>query len=231
VCLLAFNAEDMANHAVDGRFSRPLLTLGPVDRVRVQVGYRATPDGPAYQQFLLDLPAPEADSASDQDAFDGPRVLAALEPVLYAGADAPRHYSLHQHRWHTSWGPSPGELDIGLLVTTGTRIDSTALHGGVTRAFDDLLEIAGRPDSAPTSRAAAILQARRAAATAYALDPEALSLSAEEHHPAENSWMVRLHTTAGDEYDVVVGFVDGYAGSVRVEHEERVEVFDSVGSE
>jgi hypothetical protein len=213
------------------RSSRSLLTLGRVDRVRVQVGYRATPDGPAYQQFLLDLPVPEADSARDQDAFDEPQVLAALEPVLYVGADAPRHYSLHQHRWHTSWGPSPGELDIGLLVTTGTAADSEATLECVTGAFRDLLELAGRPESTPTSRDAAILRARRTAATAYALEPDALSLSVEEHHPAENSWMLRLHTTAGDEYDVVVGFVDGYAGSVRVQHEHRIEVFDSVGSE
>jgi hypothetical protein len=42
---------------------------------------------------------------------------------------------------------------------------------------------------------------------------------------------VGLRSTAGDEYDVVVGLVDGYAGSVRVRHEERIEVFDSVGSE
>ena len=221
----------MASHAVDQRSSQPLLTLGPVDRVRVQVGYRATPDGAAYQQFLLDLPVPEA--AGDEAAFDEPRVLAALEPVLYAGAEAPRHYSLHQHRWHTSWGSSPGALDIGLLVTTGTRSvgDSEAAREGVARAFRGLLELAGRPESTRTYRDEAILRARRSAATAYAVEPEALALSAEEHHSAENSWTMRLHAPAGDQYDVVVGFVDGYAGSVRVQHEERTEVFDSVGSE
>ena len=30
-----------------------------------------------------------------------------------AGADAPRHYALHQHRSHTSWDSSPGVLEIG----------------------------------------------------------------------------------------------------------------------
>jgi hypothetical protein len=230
---VTFNAEDMANHAVDGPSSPLLLTLGRVDRVRVQVGYRARPDGPAYEQFLLDIPVPEADSARDQDVFDESRVLAALEPVLYAGGDAPRHYSLHQHRWHTSWGASPGALEIGLLVTTGTRTAavSGASYGGVTRAYRDLLEVAVGSEPTPTSRDAAILRARRSVATAYALDADALSLSAEEHHQAENSWTVRLRTTAGDQYDVVVGFVDGYAGSVRLRHEEVIEVFDSVGSE
>lgn len=222
----------MPSQAVDGRI-RPLLTLGRVDRVRVQVGYRATPDGPAHEQFLLDLPVPEADSADEQGARFEPRVLAALEPVVYAGTDAPRHYSLHQHRWHSSWGPSPGTLDIGLLVTTGTRTaaDSKASLEGVTRAFRDLLELADRPEPAPTSRDAAILRARLSTATAYAVDPDDLSLSAEEHHQAENSWSVRLHTAAGDEFDVVVGLVDGYTGSVRVQHEKRTEVFDSVGLE
>jgi len=222
----------MTRRAVDS--SRPLLTLGQVDLVRVQVGYRASPDDRAYQQFLLDLSVPEADSARDQDAFDERLALAALEPVLYAGAEAPRHYSLHQHRWHTSWGASPGALEFGLLVTTGTRTTaavSEAAHDGVTRAFRDLMAVAGQSEPTPTSRDAAILRARRGAATAYAVDPDALSLSAEEHHPAENSWTVRLRTTAGDEYEVVVGFVDGYAGSVRVRHEQRIEASDSIGSE
>jgi hypothetical protein len=223
----------MASDAVDERSSRPVLTLGRVDLLRVQVGYRAQPDSPVYQQFLLDLPVPEAGTAHDQDALEESRVLAALEPVLYAGTAGPRHYSLHQHRWHTSWGASPGALEIGLFVTTGTRTAavSEASHDGVARAFHDLLEMAGRPGSTRTSREAAILRARRSVAAAYALDPDALSLSAEEHHPAENSWTVGLRTTAGEAYDVVVGLVDGYAGSVRVRHVDRIEVFDSVGSE
>ena len=95
------NSEDMGTHAVDS--SRPLLTFGRVDLVRVQVGYRASPEDLADQQFLLDLSVLEAVNAPDRDAFDERLALSALESVLYAGADAPRHYSLHQHRWHTSW--------------------------------------------------------------------------------------------------------------------------------
>jgi hypothetical protein len=63
------------------------------------------------------------------------------------------------------------------------------------------------------------------------VDPDGLSVSAEEHRLAENSWTVRLRTTAGDDYEVVVGFVDGYAGAVRVQHGHRIEVSDSIGSE
>jgi hypothetical protein len=222
----------MASHSADS--SPRLLTLGRVDRVRVQVGFRASPDDRAYRQFLLDLSVPEADSAGDHDAFDERLALAALEPVLYSGAGSPRHYSLHQHRSHTSWGANAGALDIGLLVTTGTRTTANvpeASDDAVTRAFRDLMQVAGRPEPTPTSRDAAVLRARRGAATAFAVDPDALSLSTEEHHPAENTWILGLRTTAGDEYEVVVGFVDGYAGSVRVRHEHRIEVSDSIGSE
>jgi hypothetical protein len=218
----------MATDALDEPSSRSALTLGRVDLVRVQVGYRAAPDGPVHQHFLIDLPVPEG-----AVPFDESHVLAALEPVLYAGAEAPRHYSLHTHRSHTSWGPSPGALEIGLLVTTGTRSAalSAAVEHSVIGAFGDLLDRLGRPTPTPTSRDAAILRARRSAATAYALDPDTLSLSAEEHHPAANSWTVGLRSPSGDEYDVVVGLVDGYARSVRVRHVVRTEVFDSVGVE
>lgn len=222
----------MARDVADERSSRPLLTLGRVYLIRVQVGYRALPDGPVYQQFLIDLPVPEP-GGHDQEAIDESQVLAALEPALYAGGDGPRHYSLHTHRWHTSWGPSPGALEVGLLVTAGTETAaaSESWRDGVTGAFRDLMERVGRPDPTPTSRDAAILRARRSAATAYALDPDALSLSVEEHHLAENSWTLGLRTGDGDEYDVVVGLVDGYSRSVWVRHKERIEVSDSVGAE
>ncbi len=212
---------------------RPMLTLGRVNRVQVQVGFRASPENRPYEQFLLDLSVPEAAGAGE-DAFDERQVLAALEPVLHAGAGAPRHYSLHLHRWHTSWGVSPGALDIGLLVTTGTRTTAAteqASRDSVSGAFRDLMGVVGRPQPTPTSRDAAIVRARRGAATAYGVDPDVMSLSAEEHYPAENAWTVRLRTTAGNVYEVGVGVVDGYAGSVRVRHEQRTEVSDSIGSE
>ena len=163
----------MASH-VGERSSRPLLTLGRVDRLRVQVGYRVSPDGPAYQQFLLDVPVADPDDVRNPDAFTEQQVLAALEPVLYAGAEAPRHYSLHQHRWHTSWGASPGSLEIGLLVTIGARTPAVleASQSAVSGAFQDLLDLAGPQEPTPTPRDVAILRARRNAATAYGLDPD-----------------------------------------------------------
>ncbi len=193
------------------------------------MGYRAGPEGPAHEQFLLDLPMPED---TPGPLLDEQQVLAALEPVLHVGGRAPRHYSLHQHRWHTSWGASPGALEIGLLVTAGSEPGaSPGSDDVVIPAFRDLLAAAGQPEQAPTSRDAAVLRARRSAETAYGLAAASLSLSAEQHDPVGKAWTVRLRTTSGDAYDVVVGLVDGYAGSVRVRHEGRMEVFDAVGSE
>jgi hypothetical protein len=224
----------MTSDAVEDASRRwPRLTLGRVDRVQVQVGYRSHPDGPAGQHFLLDVTLPEPDPDASVGTVGESRVLAALEPVLYADPDTPLHYSVHAHRWHTSWGPSPGTMEVGVLVTTGPGASalSDAWQRGPIEAFRNLLGLLGRPATPPVSRDAAVLRARQSAATAYAVDPDALSLSAEEHHPAAGSWTVGLRSRQGDEYDVVVGLVDGYAGSVRVRHTTLSEVFDSVGTE
>lgn len=221
----------MTSHAADEGSPGPLLTLGRVDRVRVQVGYRASPEDPAYDQFLLDVAVPEADVGDPRDAVDERRILAALEPVLYVDTEAPRHYSLNQHRWHTSWGASPAAMEIGLLVTTGVRSAavSEAALDSVTSAFRDLLRLADPSQPTPASREAALLRARRSAATAFALDADALTVSTEMHDPSANSWRVGLRTTTGESYDVVVGFLDGYAGSVHVRHQEPMEALDSLG--
>ena len=81
----------MSSGAVDGRSSRRVLTFGRVDFLRVQVGYRVGPEGPAYEHFLLDLPVPEPDR-DGAPGLDEDRLLAALDPVVFVGADAPRHY-------------------------------------------------------------------------------------------------------------------------------------------
>jgi hypothetical protein len=223
----------MTSDAVENASRRPRLTLGRLERVQVQVGYRGRPDGPAEQHFLLDVTLAEPDPDSPAGAVDESRILAALEPVLYADSDTPLHYSVHAHRWHTSWGPAPGALEIGVLVTTGPGASALAdaWQRNAILAFRELLELLGRPAAQPPSRDGAVLRARHSAATAYAVDPDLLSLTAEEHHPAAGSWAVGLRSPEGDEYDVVVGLVDGHAGSVRVRHTRLSEVFDSVGSE
>ena len=222
----------MAKDAVDQRTSRPLLTLGRVDLVRVQVGYRAGPEGPVVQQFLLDLPVPEHDD-SLADELDEARVLAALEPMLQLEDGVPRHYSVHVHRSHTSWGASPGVLEVGLLVTAGSArtAESAAWADRAGSAFRELMGLVGRPERTPTTREAAIRHARDSVAACYGLDLGSLSVSTEEHHAAENSWSLALRAAGGEEYDVVVGLVDGFAGSVQLRHRSRLEVSTSVGAE
>lgn len=202
-----------------------LLTEGRTDRIRVQVGHRAHPCGPAHEQFLLDLAVDEEEGLTEEG------VLVALEPVLYAGTDVRRHHSVHRHRWHSTWGAAAGGLEIGLLVTTGsmTTESGEASLRVMASVFAGLL---GRSDGRgqPLTHEAALIRARQAAASAYALDPEALAVSAEEHHTETGSWTVDLRTGAGDRYRVVVGFVDGYAGSAHVRHPQPIEVIDSVGA-
>lgn len=202
-----------------------LLTLGRVDRIRLQVGFRGRPTGPAYEQFLLDLAVPET-----AHGIDEARILELLEPVLAAGTDVPRHYSLHQHRWHTSWGASPNSLELGLLVTCGPGARSDGIGPAVASAFEQLLAATDAGPGGSISRDEALLQARRGAAAAYGLEADTLTVAVEQHHPDANAWTVGLRGRAG-EYDVLVGVVDGYAGALRVRSEPRVEVHDSVGSE
>ena len=205
-----------------------VLTLGRIDQVHVQVGYRAQPDGAAYEQFLLDLPLENGFGERIEE-----EVLTALEPAIYAGSDVPRHYSIHQHRWHTSWAAASGVLDLGLLVTAG-RPGPTARRAAsdaVGQAFRGLIELAGEPVVTKLSRDSAVVRARRAVASVYGLDPESLAVSTEQHDLAVDSWALSLRSREKGMYGVEVGFLDGYATSVRVRHQDQLEVLDSVGTE
>lgn len=207
--------------AVDVVRGESLLGRGRTDVLRVQVGYRPGPEDRAERQFLLDVPAPE------EGRLDEERVLAALEPAVYAGAPAPRHHSVHVHRWHTSWGARPGGLEVGVLVTVGRTVPS---YDGVVTAFRDLLALVEATPARPLTRSAALHRARCAVASAYDLPEEQLRLSSEEHRPAENAWLVELWRD-GHEYLARVGFVDGHPGSVDVRHRVRREVADAIGNE
>jgi len=200
--------------AVDTVGPPPLLARGRVDRLRIQVGFRASPDEPALRQFLLDVPSPE-------DGLDEDRVLAALEPAVCAGARGPRHHSLHVHRWHSSWGARDGALEIGLLVTIGTPPPA---YDEVLAALRDVLALVRAEATGPLSRDSAVTRAHHAVASAYGLDGE-LKLSSEEHHPDVNAWTIELRRP-GEEFLALVGCVEGYAGSVDVRRRQRHEVSD-----
>lgn len=209
-----------------------MLRLGRVDRVRIQVSYREAPESPAHDAFLLDLPVADADDPR-AEPFDPQLYLDALEPVLYLGSDVPRHYSLHQHRWHTSWAPASGAVDLGLTVTTGeaTRATNGATYDAVLGAFRGLLELAGAPQKGRLSRDGALLKARRGAASAYGLDSDDLSLVSSEFQAESATWRCGFRDRVFQRYAVTVGFVDGHPASVRAQREGRDEVRDSVGPE
>lgn len=219
----------MASGVDPGPPSKPLLTLGRVDRVCVQVGHRVHPDSPPTELFLLDLPV--ADSGAD--AVTEVTVLAGLEQILYAGGDVPRHYSLHEHRWHTSWGPTAGVLDLGLQVTTGRQkpVAKQQAYNAVIDAFRELVVLAGGDTGSGLSRDAAVTRARRSISGAYGVDADELSVSTEQHDPAAGVWALTLRGPGGKRYRALVGFLDGYGGSVHVRLEPRLEVADSVGAE
>jgi hypothetical protein len=209
-----------------------MLRLGRVDRVRIQVGYREAPESAAHDAFLLDLPVAEGDDPR-VEPFDTQVYLAALEPVLYVGSEVPRHYSLHQHQWHTSWAPASGAVDLGLTVTTGdpARATTEAATTAVTEAFRSLLGLAGVETTEPLKRQGALVKGRRGVASAYGLDEDSLSLVSEEFHAETGTWRCSFRTRYFQRYAVTVGFVDRYPGSVRVRREGRDEVTDSVGTE
>lgn len=200
--------------AVEALDPSPLLARGRVDRLRIQVGYRTSPDGAADRHFLLDVPVPEG--GLDEDA-----VLGALEPAVRAGSRHHRHHSLHLHRWHTSWGARDGALDVDLLVTVGT---GPVTYDDVVAALRDVLSLLRAPATGPLSRDGAVQRARHAVASTYDLDAE-LHLSSEEHHPDLNAWTIELRRP-GEEFLVQVGCVEGYAGSVDVRRQECSEVSD-----
>lgn len=205
------------------------LQLGRVDQLRIRLRYGPTLDAPAPDVFLLDVPLAAADT------FDEKPYLEALEPILYAAAAAPLPYSVHLHRHHTSLGATAGEVEIRIDVATGaapSRLPTAAVDA-VAAGFRSVLEHTGPPGSLALRHDDAIDRARAQVREAYPeVDPAELTVSDEEHRPAQGSWSVglRRHTDL-DRYVVVVGFLDGCPDSAHVHHHRRSEVLDSVGGE
>jgi hypothetical protein len=82
---------------------------------------------------------------------------------------------------------SRNEPEIDLLVITGTATSDAlmAADDAVTRAFRNLMELTGQPQSEPLSRDDAILRARHGVAAPFKVEPESLWFGTEEHHPDE----------------------------------------------
>lgn len=204
-----------------------VLHLGRVDRLRVRVGYGPALGEPARDVLLLDVPL------TGPDTFDEEPYLEALEPILYAAPAALLPYSVHLDRHHTSLGSVAGEVEIRMDLTTGAGPLPTEAIEAVAHAFRRILDHAGAPERPELRHDDAIDRARAHVREAYPeMDPVELSVSDEEHRPAQGSWSIGLRRrTDLDRYVVVVGFLDGHPGSAHVHHHRRSEVLDSVGSE
>lgn len=218
----------MATTAADpSGSSAHVLHLGRVDRLRVRVGYGPALGEPPRDVFLLEVPL------TASHTFDEKPCLEALEPILYPAPAAPLPYSVHLDRHHTSLGSTAGEVGIRMDLGTGSgSLPATAVEA-VALGFRRILDHAGAHDRPQLHHDDAIDRARTHVQRAYPeLDPADLSVSDEEHRPAQGSWSIglRRHTDL-DRYVVVVGFLDGHAGSAHVHHHRRSEVLDSVGSE
>jgi len=219
--------EDIGPKAAGSAATGHVLNLGRVDLVRVRVSYGRMLEGPEHDVFLLDLPG-----GGGEEPFDEMPYLEALEPILYSDADRPSVYSVHVNRSHTSWGSGAGEVEIRMSLTTGLRSTSQSAFDAVTDAFRRVLEHAGRLEPVALGHDDAIASARTRVEEAYpAVHSDVLRISSEEHRAAQGSWSVGLTTRDLDRYVVVVGFLDGYAGSAHVRREPRSEVLDSLGSE
>jgi hypothetical protein len=215
--------------AEDPRSVRHELHLGKVDQVRVRVAYSRMLDGPAYDVFLLDIPGVGAEGAFDEMPY-----LETLEPILYADERAPRDYSVHVNRNHTSWGAAAGDVEIRVNLMGGrmsTTLTAAALDA-VTDAFRTVLGRGSAPESVELLEDEAVASACARVEEAYPeVHSDVLSVSEVEHRAAERAWSVGLRTHDLDRYLVLLGFLDGYAGSAHIRHEPRSEVLDSVGWE
>jgi hypothetical protein len=218
----------MSNSAADESSPGHRLHLGIVDRVRVRVGYGRTVNGPASDVFLLDLPGVDAGGAFDEAPY-----LESLEPILDAGTGVSPTYTVHVNRSRASWSAGESDVEIRVHLATGSKSPlAQAAVDAVADAFKRALEYAGTPEAVTLHHDEAIEHARARVVEAYPeLHSVVLTVSEEEHRAAEGAWRVGFRGRDLDRYVVMLGFVEGYSGSARVQHVPQIEVIDSVGSE
>jgi hypothetical protein len=112
-----------------------------------------------------------------------------------------------------------------------TTLSAAALDA-VTAAFWAVLDRGSAPEPVELLEEEAVASACARVEEAYPhVHSDVLTVSEVEHRAAQRAWSVGLRTRDLDRYLVVVGFLDGYAGSTHIRHEPRSEVRDSVGSE
>lgn len=191
--------------------------LGRIAEVRVRITYDARGGGPASEVCLLDVPLADSPAADLED-----RLLDAVTPLLEVSPVV--RYEVHLDRSWTNRDAVTGRLDLRVELTDG---DPDGHRDAVASAFRAVLAECGRPGGPDLHRDEALTRARVRAAQAFpALHAERLGVAGEARG---EGWTFQLVAPDGERFAVLVGFVDGFAGSVQVRRRPPLEVFDSLG--
>jgi hypothetical protein len=207
------------------------LRQGRVAGLRVTVACAHSLDTIPHDVYLLDL-APVAPGGPAR--FDEVPYLERLEPVLDA-AGGPPAWVVDVSRSHRSdrdgigWAHVTVHLEIaGASSLLEPAPDLTAV---VQSAFSAMTQLGAAPvEARALGRGEAIDAATAAVEHGFGdVDPNALSLTDEEHDAALGRWAVGLAVPGVTRFQVQLGFVPGAPGSAHVHRMPLSEVVDSVG--
>lgn len=207
------------------------LRQGRVAGLRVTVACARSLDDVPHDVYLLDL-TPAEDPTGGGGRFDEVAYLERLEPVLDA-AGGPPSWVVDVARSHRSDRDGMGQAHLSVLLAMGGRTPPGEPDRDLTRVVQSAfatLAPTSRAAGRALSRADAITAATAAVAHAFpGVDPQALSLTDEEHHAAEGRWSVGLAQVGVTRFQVQLGFVPGAPSSAHVHRMPLSEVVDSVG--
>lgn len=198
------------------------VDMGVVEEVRVSVAFAPTGDVPAEEVYVLEVRR----AAPATREWDERRYVERLGGVLPAATPPPYTFAVSRRR--CTWEAPEGRCDVALLVVSTADAGS---REAVATAFRSILDLEQAGGSAPASRSEAIAVARRVAAVVWAdTDAAGLTVTEEEHRPAQQRWAIGLVGPDGTRYQVDVGLVDGNPATVRARRTAPAEVVDSIGT-
>lgn len=204
------------------------LRQGRVVGLRITVACARSLDEEPSDVYLLDV----GPSALGMGRFDEVPYLENLEPVLDA-AGGPPSWVVEVGRSHRSDPDALGQARLTVLLGTGGAPYAAGPGPDLTPVVR--ASLAGMVGSTSDGRDAPDRDEALAAAVSavvYAfpdVDPQALSITDEEHHAEEVRWTVGLMVPGRVRYVVQLGFVPGAPTSAHVHRLPAGEVVDSVG--
>jgi hypothetical protein len=219
------------------------LRQGRVDGLRVSVACARSLDEMPYDVYLLDLVTP-SQTVPGGGRFDEVPYLEYLEPVLDA-AGGPPSWVVEVTRTHGSDHDGVGQAHLSVLLVVGKAPSAPGSDPDLTAVVRSAFTQMAQPTAAQPTRAAQEAretagglthgQALTAATDAIAhsfpgIDPQALSLTDEEHHAAEGRWSLGLALPEVARFQVQLGLVPGALASAHVRRMPVGEVVDSVGT-